>query len=166
MKVKAQRNPTSIIMPPIANISFPERECAFLCSKVCIGNNNSSHPYAVNLAAVALIHHLTTEDAEKLLDLRRHNVRSDLHLCALFSESPVLSLFFKALRAQKKPLCSLWLAVFGGGFWYWLKGYMVTACLGIAVGHAIIVNYVLYIRVKGEKGDKLLYQTSSEKLPI
>ncbi len=66
------------------------------------------NPYAV----LPLFYHQTTEDTEKFMDLRRLNIKSDFHLCALFSENSVLSLFLKALRAQRKTLCSLWFAVF------------------------------------------------------
>ncbi len=75
---------------------------------------------------LTLIHHQTTEDTEKLMHLRRHNIRSDFHLCALFSESSVLSLFLKALRAQRKTLCSLWFAVLGGGFWLIALSFSIT----------------------------------------
>ncbi len=60
----------------------------------------------------SLILHQTTEGTEKLMDLKRHIIRYDVHLCALFGESSVLSFFLKALRAQRKALCPLWS---GGG---------------------------------------------------
>ncbi len=50
------------------------------------------------------------------MDSRRHNVRSEFHLCALFSERSVLTLLLKALRAQRKTLCPLWFAVLDEGF--------------------------------------------------
>ena len=39
----------------------------------------------VNDVTTSLIHHQTTEDTEKLMDLRRHNIRYDFNLCALSS---------------------------------------------------------------------------------
>src|SRR5208283_5218497 len=44
----------------------------------------------------------SNQNTEKLTELRRLNIISGFHLCALFSESSVLSLFLKALRAQRK----------------------------------------------------------------
>src|SRR5208337_3311563 len=44
----------------------------------------------------------SNQDTEKLMDLKKHNIRFDFHLRALFTESSVLSFFLKALRAQRK----------------------------------------------------------------
>ncbi len=36
------------------------------------------------------------------MDLKRHDIRSDVHLCTLFSESSVLSLFSQRLESTEQ----------------------------------------------------------------
>jgi hypothetical protein len=75
-------------------------------------------PITHHLSSITLIHHQTTGDTEKLMDLKTHNILSDFHLCALFSESSLFVSFPQGLESTEKNSV------------YWLKALLKAPTFG------------------------------------